>query len=207
MFSDLILIRHARSTWNDEGRCQGTTVEPPLNPKGKLQAQIAAGEFYAAKIDARAIYSSDQRRAVETAEAIGARLGLPVLTDVRLREMEQGAWQGMMYPDIKAQYGELYRRMYDTPWDMCPPGGETMEQVTRRVFAALDDIASRHINQRVLVVSHEIPIAIVRCAAYGPDLTRMWDFTPHNCQPSRVIWPLARSVSIPGADEEVRTAA
>lgn len=200
MFADLVLIRHARSVWNDEGRCQGTIIEPPLNANGRVQAQIAAGELCAAKVDAEVIYSSDQRRALETAEIIAARLELPIRTDIRLREFDQGVWQGMMYPDIKAQYGNLYRRMYEAPFEMRPPSGETMAQAARRVFAALDDIANLHLSRRVIVVSHEIPIAIVRCAAYTTDLTRMWDFTPHNCQPSRVLWPIPHPIVIPEPD-------
>src|SRR5438552_13884351 len=113
MSVDLILVRHVRSTWNDEGRCQGNVVDPPLNFKGRLQAQIAAGEFVAAKANCECIYASDQRRARETAETIASRLGIPVYTDVRLREMAQGEWQGLLFPEIIERWGDLYRRLYE----------------------------------------------------------------------------------------------
>lgn len=207
MPADIILIRHGRSTWNDEGRCQGNVIDPPLNFKGRLQAQIAAGEFEAAKADAQCIYSSDQRRALETAETIASRLNIPVYTDVRLREMGQGQWQGLLYPEIIAKWGDLYKALYDTPFDMCPPGGETMGDVARRVFAAMDDIAVRHSGRRVILVSHEMPIAIARCAAYSGDLQRVWDFGPHNCEPSRILWPLRHPVVIPDGKMLVSAAA
>jgi probable phosphoglycerate mutase len=111
--------------------------------------------------------------------------------------MEQGLWQGILYSDIKKKWGDLYRQLYEAPFETTPPGGETMAMIARRVFAALDDIARFHPDSQIVIVSHEIPLALIRCAAYGNSLHDMWTFAPHNCQPSRVLWPLNHPVEIP----------
>jgi len=202
MATDFILVRHGQSLWNDKGRCQGTVIHPPLNEIGREQAHIAGSDLASDPlVKPSAIYASNQTRALETARIVGASLGLPsVLIDPRLSEMEQGTWQGMLYKDIKKKWGDLYRQLYDAPFETTPPGGETMAMVATRVFAALDDIASFHPDSQIVIVSHEIPLALIRCAAYGSSLRDMWSFAPHNCQPSRVLWPLKHPLEIPGPD-------
>jgi broad specificity phosphatase PhoE len=66
------------------------------------------------------------------------------------------------------------------------------------MITGLREIADKCAGQTAIIVSHEIPLAVVRCAAYGGDLCRMWDFVPQNCQPSLIRWPLQREVEIPG---------
>ncbi len=202
MAADLILVRHGKSVWNDEGRCQGTVIAPPLNESGREQARIAAVDLAGDPlVRPAAIYASNQSRAMQTAQIVGAALGLPVvLIEPRLREMDQGQWQGILYSDIKEQWGDLYRRIYKAPFETTPPGGETMAEIAQRVFAALDDIARFHPNEQIVIVSHEIPLALIRCAAYGSSLHDLWNFAPHNCQPSRVLWPLNHPISIPNPD-------
>src|SRR5580693_2227520 len=78
------LVRHGESTWNSAGLCQGHNDEAELTERGLRQAADAAAEFGYRPV--RAIYSSDLRRAQQTAAAFAAVLGLPVRLDTRLRE-------------------------------------------------------------------------------------------------------------------------
>src|SRR5579862_5811396 len=78
------LVRHGESTWNTAGLCQGHNDEAELTGRGLRQAADAAAQFGYRPV--RAIYSSDLRRARQTAAAFAAVLGLPVRLDVRLRE-------------------------------------------------------------------------------------------------------------------------
>ncbi len=198
MTVELILFRHGQSVWNDAGLCQGAALEPPLSPAGRAQAAFAARALAARREPVNALYSSDQARALETARFLSQAVGdLPVRPEPRLRELHQGDWQGLPFSEIRARFGDLYRRLYEAPFEVLPPGGETMAAAARRVFSALDDIAAAHPAGRVIIVSHEIPLALVRAAAYGADLARLWDFAPRNCEPSRVLWPLPHSVTIP----------
>jgi broad specificity phosphatase PhoE len=147
-----------------------------------------------ARVAPSAIYSSDQIRAVETALIVRAALGeIPLLLDARLREMDQGVWEGMLYSQIEAEYGEPFRRFRIAPFEVTPPGGESMAEMVRRTFAALDSIAARHPQGTVLVVSHEFPVAAAACAGAGFPITRLLETTPGNCHWLTVRWPLAAS--------------
>ena len=87
----LILIRHGQTQWNREGRWQGQ-ADPPLNALGRRQARRAALELRGARLDH--LYSSDLRRAMETAHIIGAELGLAVIPDAAAAGDQPGALAG-----------------------------------------------------------------------------------------------------------------
>ncbi|HWX09771.1 MAG TPA: histidine phosphatase family protein, partial [Gaiellaceae bacterium] len=85
----LLLVRHGETDWNAEGRLQGHT-DRPLNEHGRRQAHALAERL--AGDDIAAVYASDLARARETAEILGAKLGLPVSRDAGLRERDWGNW-------------------------------------------------------------------------------------------------------------------
>jgi broad specificity phosphatase PhoE len=185
-----VLIRHGQSDWNIARRCQGTLDESRLTPDGLSQAAELARSL--ARTSISAIYSSSQQRSVQTAEVIAQALNLAVQVEPRLGEMYQGAWQGMLYPDIERQYGEVFQRFMTDPLDATPPGGETTQAMARRASAAVDDIAERHPGQRVLIVSHEIPLAALRCLAARQSLSALWDYGPANGEIVHLEWPIDR---------------
>ena len=131
----LLIARHGETEWNREERYQGH-ADPPLNATGRAQAEELGARLAGEPLDA--IYTSDLRRASQTAEIVGRRLGLPVGHEPGLREIDVGSWQGL----TKAQ-------LDGRPWD-----GETYEQHSERVLRAVRQIAARYPNGRVLVVSH-----------------------------------------------------
>ena len=87
----LLLVRHGETDWNADGRLQGHT-DRPLSDFGRRQARQLADELEGEQFDA--IYASDLARARETAEIVGARLGLPVVLDPDLREKDWGTGRG-----------------------------------------------------------------------------------------------------------------
>jgi broad specificity phosphatase PhoE len=82
------LVRHGETEWNRELRWQGHS-DPPLNERGRDQARSLAAAL--ARRPFTAVYSSDLRRASETAEIVAAPLGLAVHVDSRLREIDVGS--------------------------------------------------------------------------------------------------------------------
>ncbi len=90
--TELLLARHGETDWNRERRWQGH-ADPPLNELGRAQARRLAEALAGEQLEA--IYASDLRRAHETAEIVGARLGLPVTSDPDLREIDVGSWSGL----------------------------------------------------------------------------------------------------------------
>ncbi len=173
----LYLVRHGRTDWNDQGRHQGQ-ADPPLNAQGHRQAEAVAEALASVPFDA--LYSSDLARARQTAEALARRLGLPVRLDRRLRELAQGAWEGLPATEIAARYPDLFALWRTAPSRVRPPGGETLEELLTRVTAALDEIAARHPGGQVAVFTHKLPIAVTLCRLQGLPLDRFWDQIPEN---------------------------
>lgn len=132
----LLLVRHGETDWNAERRWQGH-ADVPLNERGREQVRALAEQLAGEEIDA--IYASDLSRARDTAEAVAARLGIPVATDPDLREIDVGPIEGMTAEESKAF----------PDWQ-----GEPKEAHAQRILDALHRIAERHPTERILVVTH-----------------------------------------------------
>ncbi len=171
----LLLVRHGQTDWNKEGRWQGQS-DPPLNEYGREQARRTAGELRGRA--PAALYSSDLRRALETAQILGVRMDLSVIPEPRLREINLGRWQGMLSADIEMENPDEYRRWHTAPLSVRPPGGEDIMALTARVLAAINEIIARYPDESVLVVAHELPIAVVVCRSMGLGLENLRDLIP-----------------------------
>src|SRR4029079_8992231 len=126
----LLVARHGETDWNRAGRWQGW-ADPPLNDTGRAQARRLAEELRETAVDA--VYSSDLRRAFETAEILAAPHAVPVVADAGLREIDIGSWSGLTRAEIDARFPDGKR-----------PDGETHEQHGARVRAAVIRIAREH---------------------------------------------------------------
>jgi len=149
-----------------------------LNERGQTQAQRVAEALRGQRLDA--LYASDLCRAAETAEAIARATGLAVRYDPRLREIHQGEWQGLLVTEIERRYPDLFRRWQQVPLRVTLPGGESIAQMRERVLAAVEDIARQHPGQRVAVVAHKLPIAVVKYHYQSIPLERIWELIPPN---------------------------
>lgn len=183
--TQLILIRHGQTQWNREGRWQGQ-ADPPLNAFGRAQAQHTALELRSARLNH--LSSSDLRRAMETAEIIGAELDISVLSDARLREINLGRWQGMLSTDIEAQYPEEFARWHKSPLIAQPPDGEDLHTLADRVLEAISEIARRHPGKRIGIVAHEMPIAVVLAHVQNVDLAQLRSLIPATGAWQEVTW-------------------
>lgn len=135
----LLLARHGETDWNRDGRWQGW-ADPPLNETGRAQARALAEQLRTIPFDAA--YSSDLRRALETAEIVAASHGVTVVADPGLREIDIGSWSGLTHPEIDERFGgELV-------------DGESREAHQARVLAAVERIARAHPGERILIVTH-----------------------------------------------------
>jgi probable phosphoglycerate mutase len=164
----ILLVRHGETDWNRERRWQGH-ADRPLNETGRAQARALAERL--AADPPGAIWSSDLTRARETAEIVGARLGLPVAFDERLREVDVGEWSGLTAAEAEQRYPAGMRRRLagGTGWEQ----GESYEEMAVRVLAALHDIAARA-QGRVVVVTHGGAMRAVWMADGGAHGSRPW---------------------------------
>ncbi len=141
---NLLVVRHAESVWNLDGRWQGH-ANPPLSPAGATQARAVTANLRGVSC----IVSSDLDRARQTAEIIAESLDAGRVTcDPGWRERSVGLWQGLTTEQIERDYpGALAAGNY-------PAGWEGDESLIERVFAAAHRIAARVPSGDALVVSH-----------------------------------------------------
>lgn len=180
------LVRHGQTDWNLEGRYQGQ-ADVPLNATGLAQAQALARKLKDECLDA--VYSSDLTRALETAYSIAAvHEDLPVHVDPRLREINQGQWEGVQVEKIRERFTELWHARQVDPVSVRPPGGETVGEVFQRVKAALDDLAGEYPGGKVLIVSHGLALATVLCSVNGISIGQAYQHIPENSTPVWITW-------------------
>ena len=169
----LTLVRHGKTDWNESGRCQGVS-DVPLNSRGVEQAERLAASLGDERIDR--IYSSDLRRARQTAEKIAARHSIEVNVREELREMDQGMFEGLEFSRIREKHSDILRRWREEPETLRIPGGETLIEVQRRAFAAVMDIESRFGSLNILAVSHNLTIITLLCRFADKPLDRFRDY-------------------------------
>jgi broad specificity phosphatase PhoE len=169
----LTLVRHAETDWNREQRYQGGT-DTALSETGRAQAEAAARLL--GKETFAAVWASPLRRARETAEAIARPHDLPVLTHPGFAEMRFGAWEGLTGDEVRARFGEAYRRWREDPASAEWPGAERLADVRARTLAALERLRADYEGQRVCLVAHGITKRILILEALGLPLGRLWSF-------------------------------
>lgn len=138
-------VRHGLTSWNKAGKIQGMT-DIPLSAEGKMQAHRLAYRLAAESRVWHGVVSSDLQRAAKTGEILAERLGIPLLTDGRLRERGFGEAEGTTEPERIARWG--------TNWRGNVPGQETDAQIRERGLAFVEEFSSRHPGENWLVVTH-----------------------------------------------------
>lgn len=206
----VVLWRHGRTHWNAESRFQGGT-DIPLDGVGRAQAHRAARDLAALK--PVRVVSSDLARAVDTARALAAVAGLPVLTDPQLRETHAGVWEGMTREEIQTADPQRFHEWL-AGRDVHAGGGESRSQVGERVAAAVErHAADLTPGATLVVVTHggatraglgrllELPVdgwaalgGLVNCAwsvleRCEPDAGRRWRLVEHNARslPEQIV--------------------
>jgi broad specificity phosphatase PhoE len=173
----ILLARHGETNDNLEPlRFQGWT-DTPLNDTGRRQAHELAERVADDRI--RSLWSSDLSRARETAEIVGARIGLEPTLDARLREGCRGRWEGHLMRDIQRQEPERYAAWRRGGAEFRFPEGESLLEHQQRVQAALADIHAAA-PLPALVVCHGGSIRVMLCARDPRGLDAFHDFEVPN---------------------------
>ena len=161
----LLLARHGETDWYRARRWQGH-ADRPLTERGRAQAMDLARRL--ADIELDAVYSSDLRRARETAQAVAEAQEVGLIQLPELREVNVGSWEGLTREEAETRFPDGFRRWRAgaTGWE----DGETYAEMARRVLAAVGRIASDNEGGRVLIVSHGGPIRAIHGAALGLDV-------------------------------------
>ena len=149
--TQLFLVRHGETRWNSEGKIQGH-LDSPLTNTGIAQAESLA--VHLKSQDFAALYSSDLGRAYETARCISQKNGLPVFAEPRLRERNFGIFQGALKKTLDTHFPEASRYFHAHDPDYVIPEGESIKQLSERCVNCFEDLAQKHVGERILVVAH-----------------------------------------------------
>ena len=143
MTVEIVFETHSLSTDNEAGIATGW-LEGELSEEGRRLARQLGERRRNERIDA--VFTSDLRRATETAELAFGDTGVPIRRDARLRECDYGVLNGRPVAEVEV---ERERRM-DDPF----PGGESYRETVARMQSFLDDLATEYESARVVVIGH-----------------------------------------------------
>lgn len=178
----LILVRHGRTALTESRKISGGTGEnPDLSTAGLRDARQVAEElalvgssgnfgFLAKPVT---VVHSPVARALQTAQAIGNRLSLPLVADADLAEIGFGDWDGLTNEEVFAGFEEQYSAWRGS-FEVAPPNGESLKDFDTRVRRAFDKILSGYAGQTVVVVAHVMPIRALLRIANDASVAGFW---------------------------------
>lgn len=155
MITRLILIRHGITDWNRQRRYCGCR-DVVLSSEGKNQAAKLRRRLRSVSFDR--VYSSDRKRAMQTAKIIFK--GFRITRIKELRELNFGALEGLTHEEIMKKHGATYKKWLIDPFSNRIPRTETMSVFKKRVNSAIKNIVRLHPGKTVAIVCHAGTIAI-----------------------------------------------
>lgn len=164
------LVRHGAVVGAETRRFIGH-LDVPLSPRG--ETQIAAVARRLAPVALRAVYSSDLLRTRQSADIVAAPHGLRTVPLAGLREFAMGQWEGLTAEEIRARAPDAFAAWMADVGRFQFPGGENLDQVAGRAWAAFEDIVAAHEGERVAIVAHGGSNRAILCRALGMPLDRL----------------------------------
>lgn len=165
----LYLIRHGETDWNIENRTQGCGNDLPLNLKGLEQARAVAQKLK--DMPADVLYSSDLKRAYQTALEISKSTGLDIHVTDKLREMNFGCWEGLTTNEIRLKYGSIYSIWTSKPIDVNIPEGESIIMLQQRMVSSVNEIINCHRGKNIIIVSHGMCLKVLLLSVLNMDIS------------------------------------
>ena len=171
-----VFIRHAET---DMAGTFCGHADPPINARGRAQVDDLIASLGSQSFDA--IYSSDLRRAVETATPIANVYALPCTTTPLLREIDFGKWEGMTWAQIEEHDAEFARRwLADFP-ALAAPQGEPYAAFRRRVLQQVNQLLPLAGDMRIAVITHAGVMRVVLRDMMGRTEQEAWTLTKPYC--------------------------
>ena len=172
------LVRHGQTEWNVEGRIQGST-DIELNPKGIKQAKQLSEIIRSLNYPFSKIYSSPQKRAVQTAEILSRESGIDFKIQDGLEEINLGEWEGLSWSIVHEIYPSEFEHWFKNRQYTKPPNGESYQEMVNRVLSALQKIKMETKDDTV-IVTHSAVIMCLQCYLTNTPFEEMTKFKTEN---------------------------
>ena len=177
MATEITIIRHGETMWNVQKRIQGQR-NSKLSENGITQAELVAKAL--AKREFDVLVSSDLGRAIETAKIINKQLLLPHEYNANLRERSFGIFEGKNFAEIEEKYPEEFLRYKERNPEFVVPGGESIEQMYKRITSEIESVARKFKDQKVLIVSHGLVLEMMMYRTFNLKLDEPRAFSINN---------------------------
>ena len=159
----LLLVRHAQTQLHQDGRFWGST-DITLSDIGELQAEKLRDRLADEKINA--VYTSTLSRARSTTDIITSRRKNKITICEELNECDFGYIEGLTFDEIQRRHPELAEELQNRK-TVSFPGGESLEDLDKRVRGFLDCLSKHKDKETVLIVSHGGPLPLLICHLLG----------------------------------------
>ena len=168
----ILLVRPGTTDFDEEDRIVGT-LDIPLNVRGQAEIADLARQLRDQAIDL--IYSAPDESARQSAQTLGEHLDVKVKVLAELRNLDFGLWQGLPVEEVRRKHKRLFKHWQETPCAICPPAGETVEDVAQRVRKALKPVLKRTQRGAVVIVAPDPLRQVIRCHLTDQDLAQLWE--------------------------------
>jgi alpha-ribazole phosphatase len=183
MDTTLYLIRHGETEGAEEKRYKGS-IDVPLSEKGARQIERVSA-FILQDVQRRsdppsppellkAVYCSDLKRAIKSAEIIASPYSLDPVKVPALRERNFGIWEGMSFDEIRKKHPEEFDAWAGNPLQFSPMQGESTIAMKERVIDAFKNIIGNHKGDCIAIVSHGGVNRIILCHTLGISLENIF---------------------------------
>jgi alpha-ribazole phosphatase len=176
------LMRHGEAD-GMHGRCCGH-FDAPLSMAGLEQAKRVAAQLAHESISR--MFSSNLKRALETAQIVAEPHGLAVEAVDDLAEMNFGDLEGLRYEEAQERFPAVYHSWMTRPTETQFPNGESYRQMSARVLRAFDSILQRHRNQSIGIVAHAGVIRVVLRRALSIPDSEIFRLAQQHCAINRI---------------------
>ncbi len=152
----IFMVRHGQTDSNVAKVIMGQRVDESLNGVGRQQAEELAESMKDMQFDV--IFSSPLKRAAETAGILAKNRTAPVILRDELKERDFGSVSGKSWAEADAiagaEPGNLKEVDRHLDYDYRPYGGESAEDVKKRLGRIIAEIKENYSDKRVLIVAH-----------------------------------------------------
>lgn len=167
----LIIIRAARTDWDEHDRLVGDT-DLSLSESGREEMKAVAVEI--AGLAPKALYTGTDSPAQESAQIVAAATRLKMKSAEELREFDLGLWGGLTSEQFRERYQKVFKVWKDDPDSVEPPEGESLPALEERLLQVLRKIVRRKVGSPIAIVVGRFAFAKLRCRAEPAPDTTIW---------------------------------
>jgi len=167
----LLLVRHGTTEFNNARRFMGYS-NIGMSEAGYRQVEKLGEHLAKEKIDA--VYSSDLKRAMDTAQVICSGRGMEIVACPELRECNYGDCEGLTFQEIGTNYPDVAQKCINFTLKLEFPEGECFEGFIERTSGFLDRLDEHAASDTILIASHNGPLKVLVLRLLGIEMEHWW---------------------------------